>query len=121
MAKEGSTVSGLVNSFAQAISIGLQHGVPVRVFCEKFSFTRFEPSEWTGNLAIPQATSVMDYIFRFVEKKFLCTETIIVDEPGLLSSPCAVSHNHTNPPVPNSEREHVLSKASRVINRAQEF
>lgn len=108
MAKEGSTVSGLVNSFAQAISIGLQHGVPLRVFCEKFSFTRFEPSGWTGNPAIPQATSVMDYIFRFIEKKFLCAETIIVDESGLLSSPCAASHNHTDPPVPNFERKHVF-------------
>jgi ribonucleoside-diphosphate reductase alpha chain len=70
MAKEGSTVSGLINSFAQAVSIGLQYGVPLRVYCEKFSFTRFEPSGWTGNPAIPQASSVMDYIFRWLEKKF---------------------------------------------------
>jgi ribonucleoside-diphosphate reductase alpha chain len=70
MAKEGSTVSGLINSFAQAISIGLQYGVPLKVFCDKFSFTRFEPSGWTGNPAIRQATSVMDYIFRWLELKF---------------------------------------------------
>ena len=70
MAKEGSPVSGLINSFAQAISIGLQYGVPLRVFCEKFSYTRFEPSGWTGNPAIPQASSVMDYIFRWLHKKF---------------------------------------------------
>ena len=49
MAKEGSTVSGLMDSFATAISISLQHGVPLRVLCEKFAHTRFEPSGWTGN------------------------------------------------------------------------
>jgi ribonucleoside-diphosphate reductase alpha chain len=70
MAKEGSTVSGLINSFAQAISIGLQYGVPLKTYCEKYSFTRFEPSGWTGNPEIPQATSVMDYIFRWLHKKF---------------------------------------------------
>src|SRR5215469_12307369 len=59
MAKEGSTVSGLISSFAQAISTGLQYGVPLKVYCNKFSFTRFEPSGWTGNPAIPQASSVM--------------------------------------------------------------
>lgn len=83
MAKEGSPVSGLINSFAQAISIGLQFGVPLRVFCEKFSFTRFEPSGWTGNPAIPQASSVMDYIFRWLAKKFLGEENATGGDPGL--------------------------------------
>src|ERR1039457_6883646 len=49
MAKEGSTVSGLMDSFALAVSIALQHGVPLRLFCEKFAHTRFEPSGWSGN------------------------------------------------------------------------
>jgi ribonucleoside-diphosphate reductase alpha chain len=70
MAKEGSTMSGLINSVAQAVSVGLQFGVPLRLFCSKFSFTRFEPSGWTGNPAIPQATSVLDYVFRWIETKF---------------------------------------------------
>lgn len=88
MAKEGSTVSGLVNSFAQAISIGLQHGVSLKIFCDKFSFTRFEPSGWTGNAAIPQATSVFDYIFRYLQMKFVGEETVRGDSSGLFSSSC---------------------------------
>jgi ribonucleoside-diphosphate reductase alpha chain len=70
MAKEGSTVSGLISSFAQAISIGLQHGVPLKLFCEKFAHTRFDPSGWSGNPEIRHASSVMDYIFRWLELRF---------------------------------------------------
>jgi ribonucleoside-diphosphate reductase alpha chain len=71
MAKEGSTVSGLMDSFATAISISLQHGVPLRVLCEKFAHTRFEPSGWTGNPEIGFAKSIMDYIFRWINIRFL--------------------------------------------------
>jgi ribonucleoside-diphosphate reductase alpha chain len=71
MAKEGSTVSGLMDSFATAISISLQHGVPLRVLCEKFAHTRFEPSGWTGNPEIGFAKSIMDYIFRWIQMRFL--------------------------------------------------
>jgi ribonucleoside-diphosphate reductase alpha chain len=70
MAKEGSTLSGFISSFAQSISIGLQHGVPLRLYCEKFSHTRFEPSGWTGNPEIGYANSVMDYIFRWLHLRF---------------------------------------------------
>jgi ribonucleoside-diphosphate reductase alpha chain len=70
MAKEGSTVSGLISSFAQALSIALQHGIPLKLFCDKFSHTRFEPSGWTGNPEIGQASSVMDYIFRWLRLRF---------------------------------------------------
>ena len=56
MAKEGSTISGLMDSFATAISLALQHGVPLRLLCDKFSRTRFEPSGFTGNPEIPRAT-----------------------------------------------------------------
>jgi ribonucleoside-diphosphate reductase alpha chain len=71
MAKEGSTVSGLMDSFATAISLALQHGVPLRVLCEKFAHTRFEPSGWTGNEQIGYAKSLMDYIFRWLSLRFL--------------------------------------------------
>jgi ribonucleoside-diphosphate reductase alpha chain len=71
MAKEGSTVSGLMDSFATAISLALQHGVPLRVLCEKFAHTRFEPSGWTGNEQIGYAKSLMDYIFRWLNLRFL--------------------------------------------------
>ena len=71
MAKEGSTVSGLVDSFALAVSIALQHGVPLKLFCEKFAHTRFEPSGWSGNPDIGYAKSIMDYIFRWLQLRFL--------------------------------------------------
>jgi ribonucleoside-diphosphate reductase alpha chain len=71
MAKEGSTVSGLMDSFATAVSLSLQHGVPLKVLCEKFAHTRFEPSGWTGSEQIGFAKSIMDYIFRWLQLRFL--------------------------------------------------
>ncbi|HEV2382976.1 MAG TPA: vitamin B12-dependent ribonucleotide reductase [Terriglobia bacterium] len=71
MAKEGSTVSGLMDSFATAISLALQYGVPLKVLCDKFSHTRFEPSGWSTNPGIGYAKSLMDYIFRWLALKFL--------------------------------------------------
>jgi ribonucleoside-diphosphate reductase alpha chain len=76
MAKEGSTVSGMMDSFATAISLALQHGVPLRVVCEKFAHTRFEPSGWTGNEKIGYAKSLMDYIFRWLNLRFLSGEQL---------------------------------------------
>ncbi len=71
MAKEGSTVSGLMDSFACAVSIGLQHGVPLKLLCEKFAHSRFEPSGWSHNPDIGYAKSIMDYIFRWLQLRFL--------------------------------------------------
>src|SRR5579871_1879279 len=71
MAKEGSTVSGLMDSFALAVSIALQHGVPLKLYCEKFAHTRFEPQGWTNNPEIGFAKSIMDYIFRWLQLRFL--------------------------------------------------
>src|SRR5262249_54455713 len=71
MAKEGSTVSGLMDSFALAISMALQHGVPLKLLCDKFSHTRFEPSGWSPNPDIGYAKSIMDYISRWLDVKFL--------------------------------------------------
>ncbi len=71
MAKEGSTISGLMDSFATAASLCLQHGVPLKVLCEKFAHTRFEPSGWTGNEEIGYAKSIMDYLFRWMQLRFL--------------------------------------------------
>ena len=71
MAKEGSTVSGLMDSFALAVSIAMQHGVPLHLLCEKFAHSRFEPSGWTQNAEIGYAKSIMDYIFRWLDLKFL--------------------------------------------------
>ncbi len=71
MSKEGSTISGLMDSFATAISMALQYGVPFKVLVDKFSHTRFEPSGFTKNPNIPMAKSIMDYIFRWLATKFL--------------------------------------------------
>jgi ribonucleoside-diphosphate reductase alpha chain len=71
MAKEGSTVSGLMDSFALAVSISLQHGVPLKLFCEKFAHTRFEPNGWSSNPDIGFAKSIMDYIFRWLQLRFM--------------------------------------------------
>ena len=76
MAKEGSTVSGLMDAFATSISLALQHGVPLKVLCEKFAHTRFEPSGWTGNEQIGYAKSLMDYIFRWLHLRFLSGEQL---------------------------------------------
>jgi ribonucleoside-diphosphate reductase alpha chain len=70
MAKEGSVIAGLMDSFATAISLALQHGVPLHVLIEKFRGTRFEPSGFTGNQEIPIATSIMDYLFRWLAIRF---------------------------------------------------
>ncbi len=71
MAKEGSTISGLMDSFAVAVSLALQHGVPLSTLVEKFSHTRFEPQGFTRNPEIPIAKSIMDYIFRYLASRFL--------------------------------------------------
>jgi ribonucleoside-diphosphate reductase alpha chain len=71
MAKEGSAVSGLVDAVATLTSITLQYGVPVEVLCKKFIHTRFEPNGFTNNPNIPMAKSILDYIFRWLELKFV--------------------------------------------------
>ena len=71
MSKEGSVVSGLMDSFATAISLALQYGVPLKTLVDKFMHTRFEPSGFTGNAEIPMAKSIMDYLFRYMALKFL--------------------------------------------------
>ena len=71
MSKEGSTISGLMDSFATAISMAMQYGVPLRVLVDKFSHMRFEPSGFTRNAEIPMAKSIMDYLFRWLATKFL--------------------------------------------------
>jgi len=74
MAKEGSTISGLMDAFATCISMALQYGVPLEALVEKFSHVRFEPSGFTKNPEIPYAKSITDYIFRWLASKFLSTE-----------------------------------------------
>jgi ribonucleoside-diphosphate reductase alpha chain len=81
MAKEGSTISGLVDGFATAISFALQYGVPLKFLVDKFSHVRFEPGGWTGNPHVPYAKSILDYIFRWMGARFLGPE-YAVSEAG---------------------------------------
>jgi ribonucleoside-diphosphate reductase alpha chain len=74
MAKEGSTISGLMDAFATSISLALQYGVPLKALIDKFSHMRFEPAGYTTNREIPIAKSIMDYIFRWLASKFLDAE-----------------------------------------------
>ncbi len=74
MAKQGSVISGLMDSFATSVSIALQYGVPLKVLVNKFAHSRFEPSGFTNNPSIRIAKSVVDYIFRWLGMKFLSVE-----------------------------------------------
>jgi ribonucleoside-diphosphate reductase alpha chain len=79
MAKEGSVIAGLMDSFATSISLALQHGVPLTVLIDKFKGTRFEPSGFTGNQEIPIATSIMDYLFRWLNVRFPVEGATVAD------------------------------------------
>jgi ribonucleoside-diphosphate reductase alpha chain len=100
MAKEGSTISGLMDSFATSISIALQYGVPLQTLVDKFSHTRFEPSGFTKHPEIPIAKSITDYIFRWLASKFMSREGkeaagLILREPP--ESATALAGAHTTP------------------------
>jgi len=80
MAKEGSTISGLMDTIATMTSIALQYGVPLKALVDKFSHTRFEPAGFTNNPEIPMAKSITDYVFRYLGNRFLQEEAPPVDE-----------------------------------------
>jgi ribonucleoside-diphosphate reductase alpha chain len=94
MAKEGSTISGLMDSFATAVSLALQYGVPLKDMVHKFGHMRFEPAGMTANPEIPIAKSIVDYIFRWLGSKFLTPEereAIGVQQRPALSNGTVVS------------------------------
>ncbi len=84
IAKEGTTLAGLMNSFMISVSLGLQYGVPLEVYVSKFSHMRFEPSGLTNDPDIRAAKSIVDYIFRWMGKKFLTTDQ--QEEAGILTA-----------------------------------
>ncbi len=96
MAKEGSTVSGLMDTLATTISVALQYGVPLKDLVNKFSHVRFEPAGFTGNAEIPIAKSIVDYIFRWLGARFLPKDErdalgIIAREPEVVPEAPAIS------------------------------
>jgi ribonucleoside-diphosphate reductase alpha chain len=101
MAKEGSTISGLMDAFATSISMALQYGVPLEALVEKFSHVRFEPSGFTKNPEIPYAKSITDYIFRWLASKFLSAER--QEAVGVQHSETSL-RPHSGPVMPVSVR-----------------
>jgi ribonucleoside-diphosphate reductase alpha chain len=77
MAKEGSTLSGIMDGFALSVSIALQYGVPLKALVDKLINTRFEPSGFTGNLDVPMARSILDYIARWLGGKFISHDYLV--------------------------------------------
>jgi len=118
MAKEGSTISGFADAFAQAISYALQYGVPLQTLVDKFSHSRFEPSGMTKNPEVRFAKSIVDYIFRWMATKFLSTEAqfnagVNVREEALPAMPAT--------PQPQPETPAVASHAADVGKKASDF
>ena len=95
MAKEGSTISGFADAFAQAVSYALQYGVPLQVLVDKFTHVRFEPSGMTKNAEVRFAKSIVDYIFRWMATKFLSPEAQF--EAGV-NQPVAPEGQHVEEP-----------------------
>jgi ribonucleoside-diphosphate reductase alpha chain len=83
--KEGSTMRGMMNAFATAVSIGLQYGVPLEVFVKKFSYVRFEPEGITRNPEIPFAKSMPDYIMRWLASRFL-EDPDLLEDLGIMTA-----------------------------------
>ena len=110
MSKQGSTISGLMDSFATAISYALQYGVPLQFLVDKFAHMRFEPSGFTKNPQIPYAKSIVDYLFRWLASKFLDEQAR--QEVGVIAPPQQVySFPAALPPVSGtSERGSSASK-----------
>jgi ribonucleoside-diphosphate reductase alpha chain len=100
MAKEGSTLSGMMDAFATSISLSLQYGVPLAHLVEKFAHMRFEPSGWTGNSELGFAKSIVDYVFRWLGYRFLSVEDKL-----------AIGLVHTSEIVDPAPQLELLSKA----------
>ncbi len=105
MAKEGSVVSGLMDTVATSSSIALQYGVPLRVLVNKFTHTRFEPAGLTNNPKIPIAKSVIDYVFRWLELKFLAPE----GEAAPHAEPAAAVPDRPTTAIPKSAAAEVAA------------
>ncbi|MDR1385811.1 MAG: vitamin B12-dependent ribonucleotide reductase [Planctomycetaceae bacterium] len=105
MAKEGSTIAGLMDCFSTALSMSLQYGVPLSVYVQKFSHTRFEPMGFTKNPDIPIAKSIVDYIFRWLGQTFFDAEGNAI----LRTSPDFLAYNLKTPAIPVKDSEFVTA------------
>jgi ribonucleoside-diphosphate reductase alpha chain len=122
MAKEGSTVSGLMDTFATTVSVALQYGVPLRDLVNKFAHVRFEPSGFTGNQEIPIAKSIIDYIFRWLGSRFLSAEDRamlgLIDRSAIVAdAPITSALGGTSGPVSSSP---AVTEAAALAPQAEE-
>ncbi|HXS35848.1 MAG TPA: vitamin B12-dependent ribonucleotide reductase [Flavipsychrobacter sp.] len=122
MAKEGATMRSLLNSFAIAISVGLQYGVPLEEYVDKFIFTRFEPSGVVDHPNIKSATSVLDYIFRLLAYEYLDrTDLVHVPDPHRLQqneedlSQQQLSQVRITAPQPQTQKQKITSPAPKAV------
>ncbi|MBI3312515.1 MAG: vitamin B12-dependent ribonucleotide reductase, partial [Candidatus Omnitrophica bacterium] len=115
MSKEGSTLSGVMDSFATVVSLALQYGVPLKVLSDKFSHVRFEPSGVTNNADIRFAKSVVDYIFRWMALKFLpkeeAQEFAVTEAPKSAQPKSAANGN----PLEQHEKQTFVAQADAPV------
>ena len=116
MSKEGSTISGVMDAFATAVSLALQYGVPLKVLVDKFTHTRFEPSGFTNNKQIPIAKSIMDYIFRWLALKFLPDEAM--NYSSLVETPTSTQEAIENSVI---EQPESIEKSSNSIEQTEKM
>jgi ribonucleoside-diphosphate reductase alpha chain len=111
-----------MDAFATSVSLALQHGVPLKVLCEKFAHTRFEPSGWTGNEQIGYAKSLMDYIFRWLSLRFLSGTQLTLfaglapQAPQLAAPPSMMPESEAEEEAVASQ-EHLAKLAQEVARR----
>ncbi|HEY4639796.1 MAG TPA: hypothetical protein VII75_00500, partial [Thermoanaerobaculia bacterium] len=123
MAKEGSTISGLMDTVGVLTSMAIQYGVPLEVLVSKFSHVRFEPSGFTKNPEIPMAKSIMDYIFKWLATKFLDRESqahagvILRDDPPAV--PIAQPKPAANVTTPAASDVSFIEKVAVAVNAQQ--
>lgn len=114
VAKEGSTISGLMDSFATAVSMGLQYGVPLPALVDKFSFVTFEPSGFTNNPIIRTSTSIIDYIFRWLGQSFVTKEQ--ADEISFFNEPAPITDEPHIAPLPDEVLEMIQGSSWDSLN-----
>jgi len=117
MAKEGSTISGLMDTIATMTSIALQYGVPLKALTDKFSHTRFEPSGFTNNPEIPMAKSVTDYVFRYLANRFLQEESVATDEQETEAEPTGLAEIR-RVAIAGGSADRVKGERSTFVNQA---
>ncbi len=112
MAKEGSSLSGIMDAFALSVSIALQYGVPLRALVDKFVNSRFEPSGYTGNPNIRYAKSVVDYIGRWLGAKFISPDYLDIDATSDAEPPASTAAAMAHAVAPATATKHADPEAS---------